>query len=107
MNTNDIIGTKVKIDKLEIAQNDFPEEMDWDTAIQACLDLGDGWKLPTDKELDFRDLWERTRMLILNNGNHQMRSAISEVTRFIRAKYRYNYKFYVKPEYPPQTGDDK
>jgi hypothetical protein len=61
----------------------------------------------TDKELDFRDLWERTRMLILNNGNHQMRSAISEVTRFIRSKYKYNYKFYVKPSYPPQTGDDQ
>lgn len=60
----------------------------------------------TDKELDFRDLWERTRMLILNNGNHQMRSAISEVTKFIRARYKYNYKFYVKPNHPPQTGDD-
>ena len=26
--------------------------MDWDTAIQSCLDLGDGWRLPNDKELD-------------------------------------------------------
>lgn len=52
MNTDDIIGTPVKIDNLEIAQHDFPEEMDWDTAIQTCIDLGDGWRLPTDKELD-------------------------------------------------------
>jgi hypothetical protein len=59
----------------------------------------------TDKELDFRDLWERTRMLILNNGNHQMRSAISELTKHIRSKYRYNYKFYVKPNYP-ERGED-
>ena len=42
MNTDDIIGTPVKIDNLEIAQHDFPEEMDWDTAIQTCIDLGDG-----------------------------------------------------------------
>lgn len=59
----------------------------------------------TDKELDMRDLWERTRMLILNNGNHQMRSAISELNKFIRSKYRYNYKFYVKPN-QSQTGED-
>jgi len=50
-------------------------------------------------------LWERTRMLILNNGNRQMRSAISELNKFIRSKYRYNYKFYVKPN-QSQTGED-
>jgi hypothetical protein len=52
MNAIEIIGTPIKIGNLEIAQNDFPEEMDWDTAIQSCLDLGDGWRLPNDKELD-------------------------------------------------------
>ena len=52
MNSIEIIGTPIKIGNLEIAQNDFLEEMDWDTAIQSCLDIGDGWRLPNDKELD-------------------------------------------------------
>lgn len=52
MNTTEIIGAPIKIGNLEVAQNDFPEEMDWDTAIEVCLDLGNGWRLPTDKELD-------------------------------------------------------
>ena len=52
MNRTEIIGTPIKIGNLEVAQYDFPEEMDWDTAIQSCLDLGGGWRLPTDKELD-------------------------------------------------------
>jgi hypothetical protein len=52
MNSINIIGTPIKIINLEVAQNDFPEEMDWDTAIQTCLDLGDGWRLPLDKELN-------------------------------------------------------
>lgn len=52
MNTTEIIGTPIKIGNLEVSQYDFPEEMDWDTSIQACLGLGDGWRLPIDKELD-------------------------------------------------------
>ena len=52
MKSTEIIGTPIKIANLEVAQNDFPEEMDWDTAIQTCIDLGDGWRLPRDKELD-------------------------------------------------------
>jgi hypothetical protein len=50
--TTEIIGTPIKIGNLEIAQNNFSQEMDCDTAFQSCLDLGDGWRLPNDKELD-------------------------------------------------------
>jgi hypothetical protein len=59
----------------------------------------------THKELEFRDLWERTRMLILNNGNHQMRSAMTDLTKFLRYRYKYNYKFYMKPN-NPEIGED-
>jgi len=48
-----IIGTPIKIGKLEIAQNDFPNQMNWNDAKDACTKLGDGWRLPDKDELDF------------------------------------------------------
>jgi len=48
---NDIIGSPFKMDILEVAQYDFPEEMNWDDANKACNDLGKGWRLPTKDEL--------------------------------------------------------
>ena len=50
MNSNDIIGTPIKIGNLEVAQNDFVEKMPWEEAKSACLNLGDGWRLPTIEE---------------------------------------------------------
>ena len=46
-----IIGKAKKIGNLEIAQNDFSWEMDWDDAKKACERLGEGWRLPTKTEL--------------------------------------------------------
>ena len=46
-----IIGTPIKIGKLEVAQNDFPKDMNWNDAVKACADLGSGWRLPTKDEL--------------------------------------------------------
>ena len=37
---------------LEVAQYDFPIEMMWDDAQKACEALGDGWRLPTQFELN-------------------------------------------------------
>jgi hypothetical protein len=48
-----IIGKPVIIEQLEIAEKDFPKEMDWDDAKSSCLGLGDGWRLPTKDELYF------------------------------------------------------
>ena len=48
-----IIGTPIKIGGLEVAQNSFPSEMDWDEAKKACANLGSGWRLPTKEELIF------------------------------------------------------
>ena len=48
---NDIIGTPIKIDNLEVAQYDFPEKMSWQSAESACASLANGWRLPTEDEL--------------------------------------------------------
>ena len=44
--TNTII-----IKNLEIANHDFPSEMYYNYAVAACAALGEGWRLPTKKEL--------------------------------------------------------
>ena len=36
---------------LEIYEKDFPEEMTFEDAVSACEKLGDGWRLPTIREL--------------------------------------------------------
>ena len=38
--------------RLQIALNDFENEMSWFDAIQACESLGNGWRLPTKSELE-------------------------------------------------------
>ena len=48
---NLIIGKTIKIERLEIAQNDFPNTMTWGDAKKACANLGEGWRLPTVSEL--------------------------------------------------------
>lgn len=50
MNSTEIIGTSIKIDNLEIAEFDFPYEMTWDEGVKACIELGEGWRLPTKYE---------------------------------------------------------
>ena len=37
--------------KLEVANQDL-DEMNWEQAKRACNDLGDGWRLPTEMELE-------------------------------------------------------
>jgi hypothetical protein len=46
-----IIGRPIKIGNLLVAQNDFPDAMNWDDAKAACTKLGSGWRLPNIKEL--------------------------------------------------------
>ena len=47
-----IIGKRIKIGNLEVAQNDFPKQMNWNEAKIACKRLGSGWRLPTKEELN-------------------------------------------------------
>jgi hypothetical protein len=49
----------------------------------------------TEKEDKFLDIWEDTRNKILNNGNNQLRKAVSEINK-IQGNLKYNYKFYRK-----------
>lgn len=46
----------------------------------------------TDKEEKFLEIWEETRNRILNNGNNQLRKAVSEFNK-TTGKLKYNYKF--------------
>ncbi len=48
-----IIGKPIKIGNIEVAQYDFPDQMNWNDAKLACAKLGKGWRLPTKDELDF------------------------------------------------------
>lgn len=47
----------------------------------------------TDKELDFLDRWDSVRNQILNNGNNQLRKALSDLSKN-QGNIRYKYKFY-------------
>ena len=47
-----IIGKPIRIGSIEVAQNDFPKKMNWNNAVKACTDLGNGWRLPTKYELN-------------------------------------------------------
>ncbi len=47
---NTIVGNPIKIGRLEIAQYDFPNTMTWSIATRACIDLGQGWRLPSADE---------------------------------------------------------
>lgn len=51
-NRDSIIGKTIIIGNLEIAENDFPNQMDWDNATIACTSLGKGWRLPNKDELN-------------------------------------------------------
>jgi len=37
--------------KLEIAERDMLNRMNWDDAMRACQNLGNGWRLPNKEEL--------------------------------------------------------
>ena len=47
-----IIGKPIRIGNLLVAQNDFPNDMNWDDARKACDALGSGWRLPNKEELN-------------------------------------------------------
>ena len=49
--SKEIIGTPFKIENLEVAQYDFPNEMEWFDAVKVCANLGSNWRLPTKDEL--------------------------------------------------------
>ena len=63
-----IIGKPFKIDNIEVAQYDFPEQMNWEDAKIYCTNLGEGWSLPTIEELNNLYKNRRTRGSFAGNG---------------------------------------
>jgi hypothetical protein len=49
---NPIISKTIKIENIEVAEKDFSKEMSWNEAKKACESLGDGWRLPTNDEIN-------------------------------------------------------
>lgn len=47
----------------------------------------------TNEELDFLDQWDLVRNQILNNGNSQLRKALSDLDKCNPQSLKYNYKF--------------
>jgi hypothetical protein len=47
----EIIGKPVKIGNLLVAENDITYVKYWEDGVEACRDLGKGWRLPTNTEL--------------------------------------------------------
>jgi hypothetical protein len=50
----------------------------------------------TNNELDILDKWNFVRNQILNNGNNQLRKAISDIDKIRGSDTKYNYNFYNK-----------
>lgn len=47
----------IKLGKIEISSNDWPEMLDWEDTNELISEIGDGWRLPTEEEaLYFIDL---------------------------------------------------
>ena len=46
------IPIKSKIGNLEVTQYDFPEQMNWLDAKEACDKLGKGWRLPNREQIE-------------------------------------------------------
>jgi len=49
--------------KLQVANQDFSQEMDWKSAKRACGELGSGWRLPSIEELRamYKQLHEKSK----------------------------------------------
>ena len=62
-----IIGKPIKIGNVEVAQYDFPDQMNWNDAEKACTELGTGWRLPNNDELEL--ISENMNKILHENGN--------------------------------------
>lgn len=50
----------------------------------------------TKQQLEFRNLWNLTRTEVLNNGNNQLRAALSEIDNHTVKYNKVEYKFIVQ-----------
>jgi len=52
---------------------------------------------PTDEQVFMKEVWERTRTAVLNNGNNQIRACKSEIEQYNIHWNRYQMKLPVRP----------
>jgi hypothetical protein len=50
--SNSIVGKKIIIGKLQIAEQEFSYKMTYENAVIECGKLGKGWRIPTKEELN-------------------------------------------------------
>ena len=56
---------------IQVAKEDFPEDMSWDDAMAACQNLGNGWRLPTKAECEaiHNQLWKKEKVMFNKKGD--------------------------------------
>lgn len=70
------------------------------------------WEEDSPDREEYEDLWEEARNHILNNGNHQIRLALRNLSDFLyykpnTVKEKYHYKFYFGDNQNNQNNDRK
>jgi hypothetical protein len=73
---NTIIGIPISLDNLEVAQYDFPKNMNWADAEKFCDSLGNDWRLPNKDELN--KLFQHKDRIGGFNGNWYWSSTVDE-----------------------------
>lgn len=62
------------------------------------------WENDTEASQAYYQLWMNTRNNVLNHGNHQLRSALYELEKYIEHEDRYPHKY--KFSFKPETGEE-
>lgn len=88
-----ILGNTRKIGKIEIAQNDFAWEMNFDEAQKVCEKLGKGWRLPTKDELN---IIYKNKLLLRAKVNKYSNAPYWTSTKF--NEYSSDYYWYLNME---------
>jgi hypothetical protein len=74
------ITNPITNERLQIAENDFKNAMDWLSAVNACINLGNGWRLPT--KFEFAVIYKE--ILKKNIGNFKSLSCYWTNTEYER-----------------------
>jgi hypothetical protein len=81
---SNIIGNPIKIGNIEVAQYDF-RKISWVDANNSCINLGDGWRLPSIEEL--KTLYQNREVL----GNFKLDSYWSSTKGNVVIAWRLNF----------------
>jgi hypothetical protein len=61
------ITNSITNERLQIAENDFENAMDWVSAVNACINLGNDWRLPT--KFEFAIIYKEIHKKNIGNFN--------------------------------------